>query len=165
MSLIHRTRPIITVPAIDKAYAKGLSLWQHKGIRRYAQSQLNARTDIVALAQAKAEIRALVERDFDRKSTHGRKRHARFLENHSGNRAPAINVKPACDVNPCHSEVISVAAVRTVEDGPPQASTALHPPTKPDAFSDDEALPVFEANLDLPRVPVELDESPARHQA
>jgi hypothetical protein len=37
----------------------------------YAQRQLNARTDIVALAQAKAEIRALVERDFNRKSTPG----------------------------------------------------------------------------------------------
>src|SRR5207244_2429495 len=42
-----------------------------------------ARTDIVALAQAKAEIRALVERDFNRKSTRGRKRHARFLEDHT----------------------------------------------------------------------------------
>lgn len=65
----------IPVLAIDQAYTKGLSLWQHKVIRRYAQRQLNARTDIVALAQAKAEIRALVERDFNRKSTHGRKRH------------------------------------------------------------------------------------------
>ena len=156
----------ISVPAIDQAYAHGLSLWQHKVIRRYAQRQLNARTDIVALAHAKAEIRALVERDFNRKSTHGRKRHARFLENHSGNPVPAINVKPACDVNPCNSEVISVAAVRPIEDGRPEASPAAHPePSQRDAFLDDEVLPVFEANLDLPRVPVELGESPARHQA
>jgi hypothetical protein len=157
----------ISVPAVDQPYAHGLSLWQHKVIRRYAQRQLNARTDIVALAQAKAEIRALVERDFNRKSTHGRRRHARFLENHSGNPAAAINVKPACEVNARHSEVISVAAVRTVEDGScPQASSAPHPePSQSDAFCDDEVLPVFEANLDLPRVPVELGESPARHQA
>ena len=73
----------IRVPALDQAYANGLSLWQHKVIRRYAQRQLNARTDIVALAQAKAEIRAFVERDFNRKSTRGRKRHARFMENHT----------------------------------------------------------------------------------
>ena len=101
-----------------------------------------------------------MERDFNRKSTHGRNRHARFLENHSGNPAPSINVKHACDVHPCHSEVISVAAVRTVGDERPQASPAPHPePSKPDTFLDDEVLPVFEANLDLPRVPVELGES------
>ena len=74
-----RNGAYVRVPAVDQAYAKGLSLWQHKVIRRYAQRRLNARTDIVALAHAKAEIRALVERDFNRKSTHGRKRHARFL--------------------------------------------------------------------------------------
>ena len=73
----------IIVPAVNQAYAKGLSFWQNKVIRRYAQRQLNARTDIVALAQAKAEIRALVERDFNRKSTRGRKRHARFMEDHT----------------------------------------------------------------------------------
>ncbi len=156
----------IGVPAIDQAYAHGLSLWQHKVIRRYAQRQLNARTDIVALAQAKAEIRTLVERDFNRKSTHGRKRHARFLENHSGNPVPAINVKPTCDVNPCHSEVTSVAAVLPVEDVRPEASPAPHPePSQSDAFLDDEVLPVFEASLDLPLVRLELGESPARHQA
>jgi Mu transposase, C-terminal len=57
----------IHVPAVDQGYAKGLSLWQHKVIRRYAHLQLSARTDIAALAQAKAEIRQLVEHDFNRK--------------------------------------------------------------------------------------------------
>ncbi len=73
----------IRVPAVDQDYTKGLSLWQNKVIRRYAQRQLNGRTDVVALAQAKAEIRALVDRDFNRKSTRGRKRHARFMEDHT----------------------------------------------------------------------------------
>jgi putative transposase len=40
----------IRVPAVNEAYAKGLSLWQNRVIRRYAQRQLNARTDIVAFA-------------------------------------------------------------------------------------------------------------------
>ena len=83
MCLIRQKGTYIRVPAVDQAYAKGLSFWQNKVIRRYAQRQLNARTDIVALAQAKAEIRALVERDFNRKSTRGRKRHARFMEDHT----------------------------------------------------------------------------------
>lgn len=78
----------IRVPAMDQAYATRLSLWQHKVIRRYAQRLLQARTDMVALAQAKAEIRALVERDFNRKSTRGRKRRARFMEDHSSARLP-----------------------------------------------------------------------------
>jgi putative transposase len=133
----------IRVAAIDPAYAQRISLWQHKVIRRYAQRRLNARTDIVALAQAKAEIRALVERDFNRKSTHGRKRHARFLEDHT---RKAVSTK-------------------TAEDGPAEAKLAVVlPSVQPDAFLDDEVLPVFEANLDLPRVPVERGELPARHQ-
>src|SRR6516165_12695848 len=46
----------IVVPAVNQAYAKGLSSWQSKVIRRYAQRQLDARTDMVAWAQGKAEI-------------------------------------------------------------------------------------------------------------
>ena len=89
VNVVDREKEIyIRVPAVDQGYAKGLSFWQNKVIRRYAQRQLDARTDIVALAQAKAEIRALVERDFNRKSTRGRKRHARFMEDHSAGRNP-----------------------------------------------------------------------------
>src|SRR5271157_2692677 len=58
----------IRIPAVDQTYAKGLSLWQNKVIRRYAKCQLNARTDMVALAQAKAEIRALGRHITDTKS-------------------------------------------------------------------------------------------------
>jgi putative transposase len=139
----------LRVPALDQVYAQGLSLWQHKVIRRYAQRQLDARTDIVALAQAKAEVRALVERDFNRKSTHGRKRHARFLEDHTGEAVSAITVQPACNRN---------LPTETSPTPPPL-------PAQPDAFTDDEVLPVFEANLDLPRVPVEVGELPEIHQA
>ena len=45
---------------MNQAYAKGLSFWQNKVIRRYAHRQLDARTDIVALAQAKAETKPLL---------------------------------------------------------------------------------------------------------
>jgi putative transposase len=125
----------VCVPAVNAAYANGLSLWQHRVIRRYAQRQLNARTDIVALAQAKADIRALVERDFKRKSTHGRKRHARFLENHSS------NVRPMSDTVD-HFHVSAEANAVTNQT-----------PNQPDVFTDDDVLPVFEANFDLPRLP------------
>ena len=38
-------------------------------------------------------------------------------------------------------------------------------PALPDAFNDDEILPVFEANLDLPHMPAEANRSPETQQA
>jgi len=131
------------VPAIDEAYAKGLSLWQHRVIRRFAQRQLDARIDIVALGQAKAEIRALVERDFNRKSMHGRKRHARFLEEHTNKTASQITIEATTEDNPVCSDSNSI-----LQTGPISVATTL----------DEEVLPVFEVNLDLPRVPAEFRE-------
>ena len=55
MCSIRSTKLISGFPAVNERYANGLSLWQHRVIRRYAQRQLNIRTNIVALAQAKAE--------------------------------------------------------------------------------------------------------------
>ena len=157
----------VRVPALDQAYAKGISLWQHKVIRRYAQRQLNARTDILALAHAKAEIRALVERDFNRKSTHGRKRHARFLEDHTSGPALAVAARPVPEGNPDDSEVLSVFAVRTGEGEQMPADASPAPPeARFDAFTDDEVLPVFEANLDLPHMPAgAAGEAPEAQQA
>jgi hypothetical protein len=37
---------------------------------------------------------------------------------------------------------------------PAEASPARSPAGRPDAFTDDEILPVFEADLDLPHMPV-----------
>jgi len=133
----------IVIPALNQAYAKGLSFWQNKVIRRYAQRRLNERTDIVALAQANAEIRALVERDFNRKSTRGRKRHARYMEDHTAGNQPVVDVtldpqemKPPC-----------------LEEPPAEAAPAPKPPpVRPAAYADDEILPVFEADLDLPHL-------------
>jgi putative transposase len=107
---------------VDQAYAAGLSLWQHRVIRRYARHQLKGRTDLLALAEAKAEIRALVDRDLNRKSVRGRKRHARFTEAHGTQRVPE-DIVLTQDPNP----------------------------TQLEAFSDDQVLPKFETNLDLPR--------------
>ena len=41
--LDHQKEAYIRVPAVDQGYAKGLSFWQNKVIRRYAQRQLDAR--------------------------------------------------------------------------------------------------------------------------
>ena len=150
----------VRVPAVDEAYAKGLSLWQHRVIRRYAQRQLNMRTDIVALAQAKAEIRALVERDFNRKSTRGRKRHARFMEDHaSASSSERVASQPALAVRSwwgvCGSSGDASACSRRAEKGQHRLgarSGSDRMAGRSDAFTDDEILPVFEAALDLPRI-------------
>ena len=145
-SVLHPQKgTYIGVAAVDQGYAKGLSFWQNKVIRRHAQRQLDARTDIVALAQAKAEIRALVERDFNRKSTRGRKRHARFMEDHTT--ATISDV-----VSP---EIVSHIA-DTAKGHPKPGAEAIParrtPSPRHDALVDDEILPVFEAPLDLPRL-------------
>jgi putative transposase len=147
----------IRVPAVNPAYATRLSLWQHKVIRRYAQRHLNARIDVAALAQAKAEIRALVERDFNRKSTRGRKRHARFLEDHTGATTSAGAIQAVREANPSGFEARPHLSDPAGEgqQKPAEANPALAPcAAAPDAFTDDEVLPVYEADLDLPRVSV-----------
>jgi putative transposase len=146
----------ISVPAVNQAYAKGLSFWQNKVIRRYAHRQLDARTDIVALAQAKAEIRALVERDFNRKSTRGRKRHARFLEDHTagptsgagGAEIVSGDARDPRETQPHPAEDTGERPKPPAEPGPPPEPQ----PARRDAFADDEVLPVFEADLGLPRL-------------
>src|SRR5213594_162670 len=135
----------LLIPAVDQAYAKGVSLWQHKVIRRYAQRQLNERTDILALAEAKAEIRRLVERDFNRKSTRGRKRYARFMEDHSNTTISAVTIQTLSERNPDDSKAEAHLANHTVQGK--RISEA-------DVFSDEEVLPVFETCFDLPLPPV-----------
>ncbi len=151
----------VRVPAVDGAYARGLSLWQHRVIRRYAQCRLNMRTDVVALAEAKAEIRALVERDFNRKSSRGGKRQARFMEDHTkALGAEGLANPPALSV-PSAGSVAGVPATHpqsTEEAEKGQHRSSEVPPTfdsitRIEAFTDDETLPVFEAALDLPRSP------------
>jgi len=119
------------------------------------------RTDVVPLAQAKAEIRALVERDFNRKSSRCRKRQARFMEDHTkAISAEGLANPPAISV-PSAGSVAGVPATHpqfTEEAEQGQHRSSEVPPTfdsitRIEAFTDDETLPVFEAALDLPRSP------------
>jgi putative transposase len=153
----------VYVPALDQAYAKGLSLWQNKVVRRYAQQQLNDRTDIVALAQAKAEIRALVERDFNRKTTSGRKRQARFLAPHGTNEhseTPQNSLPPIVSGAGGNTKTSSSRGAQeplTSDCNPVDKPSVLRTTGVQDSiaptsefFRDEDVLPVFEANLDLP---------------
>ncbi|MGB6721640.1 MAG: hypothetical protein WBE72_12650, partial [Terracidiphilus sp.] len=134
--LDQRKGNYIQVPALNQAYATRLSLWQHKVIRRYALERLNARTDTLALAQAKAEIRAFIDRDFHRKSTRGRKRHARFLSEPS----PQLST----------TETLENPGIRLVPPKDMPVVGATPNAIAPSYFQDDETLPVYEAGFDLP---------------
>lgn len=149
----------VRVPAVDQDYTRGLSLWQHRVIRGYAQRRLNARTDLVALAQAKAEIRALVERDFNRKSSRGRKRQARFMEDHtkatlSERIPPALSASQGDGVSGVRGPQRQLPEPEQNQPGFPEVPPTSDPNSKRvEAFTDVEDLPVFEAALDLPRSP------------
>jgi putative transposase len=143
----------ICVPALDHAYAQGLSLWQHRVIRRYSQQQLNGRTDIVALAQAKAEIRALIDQDFNRKSTRGHKRHARFMEDHTGVTLSEGGVNQLLLPSSTGEERASTIDIHAPNPEQP-TSPDVRPASSPNAFADDDVLPVFEAALDMPYPPI-----------
>jgi putative transposase len=55
----------LTVPALDQRYAKGLSLWQHQVIKRYAREELNVNAeDTAALLRAKKTIQDIVNKQW-----------------------------------------------------------------------------------------------------
>lgn len=77
--LVPDSDTYLPVPAIDRDYAQGLTLWQHKVCKRFSKRHLEGRTDATALAEAKRRITELVEADFGRKSRKTRVRPHRFL--------------------------------------------------------------------------------------
>jgi putative transposase len=69
----------LTVPAVDQAYTRGLSLYKHRVIR-HAVLNDKRRVDIYALAEAKARLQDLVAHEFAlTRKARGRKQAARFL--------------------------------------------------------------------------------------
>jgi putative transposase len=68
----------IEVPCTDRNYTAGLSLWKHQVIKRYARQELG-HVDYVALADAKAKIQAIIDREYsETKRTATRNRLHRF---------------------------------------------------------------------------------------
>lgn len=67
----------LTVHAVDQEYTRGLTIWQHKIIRKYVRNQLKEDVNLVSLCRAKQEIQDVVEREWRRVKT-SRARMARF---------------------------------------------------------------------------------------
>ena len=78
----ENTKTYFVVPAVDQAYARGLSTWQHEVIKHYCRNEIKANVDREALSRAKRKIKELVaqERINVRASAKSRARLARFLK-------------------------------------------------------------------------------------
>ena len=85
LSLVYvadcKTYRYVSVPALDQEYTRGLTLWQHKLIRRFAREQLKLRLDLDGLRRAKAKLQALVEQEWalTKRRSSTRVRMARYL--------------------------------------------------------------------------------------
>jgi len=81
LSYIYVIHPVtneqIQVPSLNPPYTEGLSLWQHKVCRKFAQQHLE-RKDIEGIAEAKSIIRELILRDLADKKSKTRAKAARF---------------------------------------------------------------------------------------
>lgn len=73
------TNKFLPVFAEDQQYTRGLSLWQHKVIQRYARRILDGKVDSLALCRTKEKIMKIIERDWLKIAQSGpRTRMARF---------------------------------------------------------------------------------------
>lgn len=114
--LVPDTGGYLPVPALDRDYAQGLTLWQHTVCRRFAKRNLNGRTDTVSLAEAKRRITDLVLEDFRRKARRTRYRSHRFLEpgaSSSPPQSPAAAI-PQPIVHP-ETQVVTTASLSKIK--------------------------------------------------
>lgn len=105
--------PPIRAHALAADYARGLSEWQHKVIRRYAARE-SGRSDFQGWVEAKRQIAELIDRELMHRKSKSRKRIARYQGGGSSRPAPS---------SPTHSP--STAA------GPPDPAPT--PPAHPEA--------------------------------
>jgi len=122
------TNEYVLIPALDQTYAAGLTLYQHKVCRRFAKRELDGRTDVVALAEAKHTIQKLVDEDFSRKGKKTRVRPSRFRNGgKTGPRPPApTSSPPAATANKLP---VSSTGTNTT-DAPPGCTTPAVPSSR-----------------------------------
>jgi putative transposase len=85
--LSPKTSKAYTVPALDREYASGISLWQHKVIKNYQRQHFDKDDGVDGWLQAKSEIAHLIDESLKLKRTRTHKRIARYRE--TSEQAPA----------------------------------------------------------------------------
>jgi putative transposase len=78
--LSPKTSKAYTVPALDREYASGISLWQHKVIKNYQRQHFDRDYGVDGWLQAKNEIARLIDESLKLKRTRTHKRIARYRE-------------------------------------------------------------------------------------
>ena len=85
-----------SVPAINESYAKGLSLYQHNLIKRFARKFLTDNINHEALAQAKMQINQIIEKEVltHKQSVNTKKHLSRFMgiQQPDGNGGDSISI-------------------------------------------------------------------------
>ena len=92
--LSPKTSKAYTVPALDREYASGISLWQHKVIKNYQRQHFDKDDGVDGWSQAKDEISREIDECFKRKRTRTHKRIARYRETSEQAPAKAETIKP-----------------------------------------------------------------------
>jgi len=73
-------REYLPVPALDRDYTTGLTMWQHLVIRNFVRKQVQAYVDRDSLCRAKAYLQEIIDREIlTNKKIAGRGRIARYL--------------------------------------------------------------------------------------
>jgi putative transposase len=119
----------LEVPALDQGYTRGLSLWKHRVIWRFA-SQEQDKVDPAALGRAKGRIQAIVDDAKARKKAGGRL--GRWA---SGGHPPSLKGQAADGPEPAETPLL------TPQSAPPQAPPGAAPEseqTPPDARAADD---------------------------
>jgi len=110
-----------------------LTLWQHKVCRRFAKRNLQGRTDVEALAEAKRRITELVLDDFERKVRRSRSRSYRFLGHHGASPSPQNSAMPPAPIMDPHLPVTPTVPLPKIKQ--PRTFKALVEPRRPDSVA------------------------------
>jgi putative transposase len=92
--LSPKTSKAYAVPALDREYASGISLWQHKVIKNYQRQHFDKDDSVDGWLQAKSEISREIDECFKLKRTRTHKRIARYRETSEQAPVKAETMKP-----------------------------------------------------------------------
>jgi len=104
-----------TVPCLERAYATGISEWQHRVCKKFAARQLD-KYDASGWLEAKEQIRELIANEFLHKKMQTRKKIARFRQGPSGSPSSAAQQEAAAPTGTGAVEIASPSTMPTTAE-------------------------------------------------
>lgn len=83
MVVVPQSKTVLRVDAVDKAYAAGMTRWQHGICKRYKRLRYKRHGQKIRLLEAKEAIREMIARDIELMKRNGRARQKRFMGDES----------------------------------------------------------------------------------